>query len=227
MTSAPTSGPPDLVYVLAASAVLAGIILWQGRRRRHALADMAAQLGLTFSGDPSADGKAVLAQLRTLADLPLFSRGFHQRATNVLAGRRAGREVRVFDYVYRYREHGKGSTDLTVVLVPGGGAGIPDFVLAPETTLDKLGEVFGGKDLDFQANPRISERYRLRGADEAAIRRAFTPEVLAHFERETGWHVEVSGGHLVAYRGAGCLSPKNVPGLVDGALRIVELLAAK
>lgn len=221
------AGPPDFVWALAASAVVGGIIVWQGRRRRRAMAAAAEQLGLAYEGGAIADATRNVATLRALADVPLLRRGFHQWSANGMAGRRGGREVRVFDFHYRHRERGKGSTDLTVVLVPGGGAGLPDFVLAPENVLQKLGEVFGTADIDFLTHPRFSERYLLRGANEAAIRRAFSAEALELIGSETGWYVEVANAHLAAYRGTTHLNPKAVPDLVERTLRIVQLLAPR
>jgi hypothetical protein len=225
MTTVSVAGPPDLLLSLAALVALGAFFLWQGRRRRLAMIAAAKQLGFAFEGDPGADAMAALARLRALADVPLLSRGFRQWAANGMAGRRNGRDVRVFDFHYRHRARGRGTTALTVVLVPGAGAGLPDFVLAPENVFQKLGELFGGADIDFLTHPAFSERYLLRGSDEPAIRRAFRAEALETIGRERGWHVEVARGHLAAYCGTTCISPGEVPELVDRVLRIVELLA--
>ncbi|MEK7667711.1 MAG: hypothetical protein AAB409_03595 [Gemmatimonadota bacterium] len=225
MTSAAITGPLDLLWALGAIAAIFAVIAWRERRRSRAMAAVAETLGLTFEANVDAQG--TVAALRALADVPLLGRRFHQSSTNAMAGRRGGREVRVFDFTFRHRKRGRGYTELTVVLLPGGGAGLPDFVLAPENVLQKLGEVFGCEDIDFLTHSEFSERYHLRGADEAAIRRAFSAEALETIGRECGWHVEVANGHLAAYRGTKRLSPKKVPDLVDGTLRIVEMLAPR
>ena len=107
----------------------------------------------------------------------------------------------MFDYQY---QTGGGESSRTwrqtVALYPGGGRGLPDFVLAPENVLHKIGQLLGYQDIDFEESPGFSSAYLLRGPDEAAIRAAFTMAVRAFFEQTRGWNVEVQAGNVAVYR---------------------------
>ena len=216
---------PDFLWMLGGSVALGAVVWWQNGRRRGAMTAVATRLGLTYKEQANTDAFRTLLALRAIADVPILIRGFRQWSTNEMAGQRGGRELRLFDFHYSLRAKGVGAPGLTVVLVPGAGAGLPDFALAPATAFDKLGEAFGSRDIDFPTHPEFSRQYLPRGADEPAIRRAFGPRALELFSRERDWRVEVANGHLAAWRATKPISPSEVPELVDGTLRIVAVLA--
>ena len=97
------------------------------------------------------------------------------------------------------------------------GSPLPDFELSPGSV------ALGRQDIDFETDPEFSDRYRLRGRDEDAVRRIFRAEVREFFTRPShdedfllvghevgdwrkmdlvteGWYAESRGGWLIVYR---------------------------
>ena len=107
----------------------------------------------------------------------------------------------------------------------------PDFNLQPENVLHHMMEGFlgkmtqydVGKDIDFTSHPVFSGQYFLKGADEAAIRARFQPEILAYFEAHPGLTVEVRGDGLVFYRHSELVEGGGIRTLLADALEVLQL----
>jgi hypothetical protein len=61
--------------------------------------------------------------------------------------------------------------------------------------------VFGGQDIDFADTPEFSSAYRLRGADEAAIRAFLTPALRQYLALTPARQIAAGGAHLLLWRG--------------------------
>src|SRR5688500_14123579 len=81
---------------LAGAIVLFIIAAHQAKKRREALAAVAAQLGFNFSAHP---GSGVFHQYQGMGLVP-FGQGRSQRASNLLFGQRGGLFWEFFDYQY-------------------------------------------------------------------------------------------------------------------------------
>ncbi len=210
------------VAVVAFVAVLVFARRQAERKRTEALRATSAEMGFAFA--PDAD----LGELRALGDFPLYGRGHSKAATNVLTGRRDDRDVTVFDY--RYTTGGGQHSQThhqTVVICPRAATGLPDLVLAPEHLADKIGQVFGYQDIDFESNPGFSSHYLLRGPDESAIRAAFSQDALSFFEGQPGWNVEVRNGNLGIYRAGRRADPDKLPAFLSEVQPIVGVLTGQ
>ncbi len=180
------------------------------QKRNEDLRAAAGAMGFAF------EDHAVLDDIRARGDLPLYGHGHTRRVSNVLTGRVGDQEVKLFDYQYTTGSGKQSNTRRqTVALFPGGGQRLPDFVLAPENVFHKIGQAFGYQDIDFDSHPVFSSRYLLRGANDYAIRAAFSPAALSFFEQQQGWHVEVKGGTVGIYRGGKRCNPNNLAAFLD------------
>jgi hypothetical protein len=111
----------------------------------------------------------------------------------------------------------------------------PDFNLQPENVLHHMMEGFlgkmtqydVGKDIDFTSHPVFSGQYFLKGADEAAIRARFQPEILAYFEAHPGLTVEVRGDGLVFYRHSELVEGGGIRTLLADALGVLQLFRVR
>jgi len=194
------------------------------RRLERARTDAMQQAGLAIGFSFDAEGD--LDQLRALGDLPLYTHGHSRRLKNVMSGRAGADETRIFDYQYTTGGGKESHTwRQTVVLYPGGGSGLPDFVLAPENIFHKLGQLLGYKDVDFDSSPGFSSRYLLRGPDEAAIRAAFTTDTRAFFEQAHGWTVEVQGGNVGIYRAGKRVKPDELGAFLQETTTVLQAIA--
>ena len=104
---------------------------------------------------------------------------------------------------------------------------LPQFALRPENLFDKIGDVFGGQDIDFESHPKFSKSYSLRGSDEQKVRETFTDEVLFFFENQTGISTEGGGDQLIFYRAGRRIDPDQVSSFKQEGFRVFELFKQK
>ena len=201
MSAAAAAAPlaPFFIFaaILAAIGVGAYLAYVAEKKRTAALADVALRLGFNFEAKVSDETAA------TLGSFHLFKRGRSRKGKNLMHGRSDGADAIILDYQYA-TGGGKNSHThrQTVVLYPGAATEgrLPEFTLSPEHWWDRIGQVFGYQDIDFESNEEFSAHYLLRGPDESAIRAAFGMNVLGFFAQNQGWSVESAGGSLAVYR---------------------------
>ncbi len=211
MSAAATGGP--LFPVLVSVAVLLSIgvgayfAIQAEKKRTAALLDIATRLGFTFV--PKVSNEEAV----TLGTFHLFNRGHSRKGKNLMRGKSGGAAVAILDYQYTIGG-GKNSHTYsqTVAIYPPSpeGGGLPDFTLGPEHWWDKIGDVFGHHDIDFEASEEFSKHYLLKGPDEQAIRALFGAEALGFFAQSQGWSVEAAGGGLAVYRSSQRAKPEEM-----------------
>ena len=229
--------PVPLLFLLflALMATKLAVGLWRQRGRQRALREVALQIGFSFqAADP-------LLERAGFTRLPMFEKWRFVLIRNVLRGSRAGREVAVFDFVYALRVRGRSSSKIrqTVFCFRLPGVSLPDFVLAPERTLTKLGWAgLGVRDINLEGNPLFSKNYLLRGPDEAAVRAIFEHGPAEFLAQEQYWHLQGSGEWVAMYHStlveevsrpsgmaSGLKKPEELPLFLEKAARIADLLA--
>ena len=200
--SAPAAAAPLAPFLIFA-AILATIgvgayFAYLGEKKRTAaLFEVATRLGFGFEPKVSNDEAA------TLGTFHLFKIGRSRKGKNLMRGRSDGADAIVLDYQYTTGGGKNSHTHNQTVVIYAASAdatALPDFTLGPEHWWDKIGEVFGHKDIDFEASEEFSKHYLLKGPDEAAIRALFGAEPLGFFAQHQGWSVESAGGSLAVYR---------------------------
>lgn len=203
---------------LVLAAILAVVFLvgsYLERRRREGLRRAAEEMGFSFEPHPVG-----LELGEELMALPLLRR--QSGLSNLLRGSFGSTEVVVLDCRVG---SGKQAITQTVAGFPLRGKSLPVFELRPENIFHKIGAAFGYKDIDFEANPRFSGSYLLRGADEAAVRNLFHLGLLSFFEEQKGWCVEGGGPWLGVYRQGRTVSPKKVREFLEEASRVYTTFA--
>lgn len=210
--------------VMGGVALLVGGIIYarvlSERKRNAAMQMVAHSMGFSFEEACELESLGGLT-----AGLPVFGKGHSRKARRMMRGRLSGRDAAIFDYCYT-TGGGKSAHRhaQTIVLLPDGGRGLPDFSLSPENFMHRIAEAFGYQDIDFPEFPDFSKRYLLRGPDEAAIRRAFTANTLAWLGGTTGWHVQAAGGRLAIFREGRYTDTAEIPGFASEALRLAGSL---
>ncbi len=213
------------ILIGAAIVVLAVVIIIAARRAEKArvegLQQAAAAAGFTFETEGD------LERIKALGDLPLYGRGHSRRVKNVLSGRSGNADVTVFDYRYTVgRGKQSHTSDQTIALYPGTGRALPDFQMAPENLFfDKLNQVLGYQDIDFDSNPEFSSRYILRGPDEHAIRSAFSGDMQSFLAAHEGWTVETQAGTVAIYRAAQRVKPEGLSDFLEQSRAVLTALA--
>ena len=207
-----------LILFVACGVTLSTLL---GRKRAKALARVAQQMGFEFS--------EYGAELPSrVEEFHLFSRGRMPSITNALHGEARGIDVAVFDFEYTTgRWKNTHTVNQTGICFCSRRLTLPAFSLRPEDLFDKVGGAFGLQDIDFRDRPEFSSRYLLKGADEEAVRRAFTDQALAHFEGARGVSTEGAGGCLIYYRVNKRVKPKDVMSFLEEGFEVFTLFDAE
>ena len=223
-------------WVLIETLLLVGVIsllslINRGRRRKE-IGEVASRLGMQYSPEDDRFRRELFFMY------PLFQRGHPdaRQASNLLRGVRNGMDVVLFDYSYA-TQHGIGRGfefkpsgviknhsrySQSVAAIRLREKVLPQFEMSPEGLVQKVGALMGMQDIDFESHPEFSNRYRLRGKSEEAVRRVFTPQVLGYFNQVPGWSLEANGEWLVCYRGR-LMAPDELDTFLEETTRIARL----
>ena len=100
----------------------------------------------------------------------------------------------------------------------------PDFSLEKEGFIDSLIDLGEYKDIDFDAFPKFSYYYLLKGPNENEIRNFFDPKKLRFFEDNRGNNLENSGTEMLIYRRPLLLPDYEIDELLNFGLDFVDIL---
>ncbi len=195
-------------------------------KRRKDMEALSSQIGFAFTDHPVEDLPT------SFSGFNLFKIGYDKKAENLLEGTFDNIKLRIFDYRYTVSSGRSSHTHYhTVYCAYVDDFSLPGFELRQEGFFDKVGDMFGFKDIDFGSHPDFSNRYLLKGADEAEIRRLFSPKVLEYFEkRNENISVEAAGDRIVIYSTAATSSWTNetptdqIPAFYKEVTLIVRIL---
>ena len=215
-----------IVLIILASVLVVAIIIYviwyYNRQRTKALKLIAESLSFIFAE------KCDKSLMNTLSAFHLFSQGYSRRISNVLTGRFNLIPVTVMDYKYT-TGGGKSSHTWyqTVLAIESDKLWLPRFVLRPENLFDKIGSVFGKKDINFETAPIFSKRYILRGVDEESIRSLFNERVLEYYEQHIGVSTEGDGVKLIYYHMSKRVPPDKIQAFLQDGYDVFNLLKTK
>ena len=180
------------------------------KRRTAALQAFAQENGLDFAGENPT---------RTIdVHTALFDRGSSRRFRNIMNGKWGGLEVSLFDYQYTINTGESLATITQTVAAFVQNVSLPWFELRPEGFMDRVGEVFVHRDIDFDSNPVFSRRYMLRGKDQDAVRALFVPALLSYMEMLPAGdqlHIEAEGFTLLFYRAQAQVPAENMRSFLE------------
>ncbi len=197
-----------VIFIGVAVAVVL-LNLYALKRRRQGLERAGLEMGFVF------DAEATAVAGQPFLSLPLLT---HQtKLSNVLRGAVGSGEAVLLDVRVG---SGKQARTQTVACFRLAGKRLPRFEMRPENVLDRIGTMFGMKDIDFEMNPVFSKSYLLRGTDEAAVRALFHPGLLMFFEQHKGWCVEGEDEWLGVYRSVQIVSPGRLRSFLEEAAQV-------
>jgi hypothetical protein len=155
-----------IIFIVFAVLIVIGAIYGSiaARKRREALAALAARLGLNFSED---DNQSIEDRFDFLDAL---AQGHNRYAFNVFSGNYAAYEILVFDYHYEtYSRDSKGRQQthhhyfsFFILMLPRS---FPELSIASEGLFSKLAQAFGFDDIDFES-AEFSRRFCVRSKDK-------------------------------------------------------------
>jgi hypothetical protein len=132
-----------------------------------------------------------------------------------MTGHASGLKVSLFDYTFTTGV-GRTSTDKTqtIAAFEKNGIQMPEFALQSEGMLQKVGDAFSQKDIDFESHPEFSNRFQLRSSQEGRTRRVFTRSLLDFLtDVELGevWRIEGVDATLLIYGRNKQVKPEDYP----------------
>jgi hypothetical protein len=101
----------------------------------------------------------------------------------------------------------------------------PAFTLEQEGFMDKLAELGGYNDIDFDAYPDFSSKFLLKGENEAAVRQFFGDEMIHLLEKDSQYHIESDGEIIIIYRFDRKIDINKIKQLFDFAEKLAPLVA--
>ncbi|HSH39026.1 MAG TPA: hypothetical protein VK993_09590 [Chthoniobacterales bacterium] len=209
------------LIVLGIAAIFAAFIYFD-RKRTAALESRARTLGFTFRR------KATPKDKQLAAGSGLTSVGHSRQIRNVIEMPESdGARMTLFDFSYVIGS-GKRNRNYqqTVTRVQSPQLNLPSFDLRPESVLFKIAASLGMKDIDIEGWPNFSRMYLLRGEDDAAIRRIFTPELLRYCEANRGLWISGAGDLLWFHRENRRVRPDELDRFVNAARQTFALFTS-
>lgn len=194
------------VYVFFLHPILAD------RKRQKEMKRASPEIGFTYNE---------VADIE-LPDLKLFSIGSScsPEVKSLLTTTRFYIKWSLFDYQFLI---GENAQKQTVVMAQLDNE-LPEFYLSRERFYHKFGEIIGFKDIDLQNYPEFSERYRLKGADEKAIRQLFTPQVISIItNQQLEAHIEAKGNFIIIYTPGRIVEPADLYSFFQKASIVINL----
>lgn len=209
-----------LIFVVIAAAIVL-LVKYTNKKaaeRTLALQQAAQQLGWSFNAD------ADLSIIPGLEQHHLFSQGHSKKLFNMMYGTIDGGRASIFDYRFTVG-HGKNAHtyNQSVVYFQTQRLQVPSFSLRPEGFGHKLISALGYQDIDFANRPVFSSKYLLRGADEQAIRNAFSEAALAYYENNLKIYTDAAGNEIFFYRQGVRVEPQDVRPLLDWGINMLGL----
>lgn len=206
-----------VIAIVIAVAVLGW--LWE-KKRREAMASVAARLGLDFTPGRN---HAIAGHYQFLDAL---RKGSNRYAFNILSGRYREFPVYVFDYHYEtHSTNSKGQRQTHhhyfSFFILEQSRDFPELRIYPETIWHKLGKMIGFDDINFESL-EFSRAFCVRSKDRKFAYDVCHPRMmeflLAH--RDLSLEIEL---HAVALSFNRRLKPEEIPARLDQLVEIVNL----
>ncbi len=209
-----------ILIVVGIIVVVFALSFYLEKRRAEALDAFSREIGFTFVGND----RTRIPNM--VGGFELFNKGRSRTVKHLMYGPRGNANVYFFDYSYRTGSGKNSSThSQTVVLFESEALQLPRFFLVPENLFHKIGNLFGYRDIDFDAYPEFSKQYLLRGEEEDRIRQCFNHRILSFFEAKKGLYTEGNGSQLLYYRVRHIVQPKNLQSFLDEAVEVYRTFA--
>jgi hypothetical protein len=227
-----------IIFVLFFMGFIALFIyaIQANKKRTEELAQKASAMQLAFSP------VAPEAFTKDLSAMSYFADPRNKTYSKVLYGKAGGLSVHIFEYLISQdsahptvthsgpdgaitgHSHPQSTSSIYSVVYLRGTVALPQFQMQSSTFLDGIAKkLFGMQDINIDTHPVFSKEWVLQSKDENAVRKLFTPEVLAHCEKIPKDTLVAEGERLVMMR-LGHLMPDKVEGLLREALTLHEVL---
>ncbi|MHC4112961.1 MAG: hypothetical protein ACYSUY_17940 [Planctomycetota bacterium] len=172
------------MVALIAVIVVIGYIC--NKRRREAMAALAARLGLRFNPHRN---KGLARQYRFLDKL---RKGSNRYAYNILSGNYQGHDVTLFDYHYQVNS-GKHTQHYNFsFFILGLPKSFPELVIDKEGFFSKVAQALGYDDIDFESH-EFSRKFRVRSPNKKFAYDVCNGRMIEYLLSNSDLSIEIEG----------------------------------
>lgn len=192
------------------------------KKRKQNLTEFANGLGLQYFEElPAVDANR-------FQTFQLANKGRGQKASSAIIADSGQMRMVIFDYKFVTGSGKNKSTHRqSVVMSSGQELQAPDFSIAPEGFLHRIGDFFGFKDIDFEDDQAFSDQFLLNGPDETAIREYFTADRRRAFLKYKDISVEASNNSFIYHCGLRKASADEIKQLMERSFEIYQILKSE
>jgi len=191
----------------------------KAKKRTETLSGLATELNLEFHPDGNEDLE------RQLAEFPLMNKGRKGKLTNVCAG--GTDELRLWILDYRFiTGYGKNRRvhRQTVVAMESSLLNLPEFRMRPERMFDRVGQMLGLQDIDFDEHLQFSQQFVLQSDMAEVTREFFDTGLLDFFAARPGCSFETRSGKFIVYRPRMLVTPDKFQAFFEEGFRYYTAL---
>ena len=172
------------------------------RKRTEALSKVALELGLDFQPDEDQELQS------QFAEFALMQKGRGRKLTNVCTG--GTDEVRLWIFDYRFvTGYGKNRRvhRQTVTAMESGQLRLPGFHLRPEEVIDRVSQMVGLRDINFEQHLRFSSQFVLQSDGSDETHEFFDNDLLDFFADRPGISIETRPQLFIVYQSRKLATP--------------------
>ncbi|MEO5803875.1 MAG: hypothetical protein ABIR24_10120 [Verrucomicrobiota bacterium] len=211
-----------IFIVVAIVIIVAGIFSSiAAKKRREAMAVLAAKLGLNFTTTHD----TIIAT--RFGFLDRLGKGDNRYAYNILSGNYRGNDVLAFDYHYQtYSTDSKGRRQTHhhhfSCFICNLPMEFPEVTIGKESIFSKIAQGFGYDDIDFES-AEFSEKFCVRSKDKKFAYDVCNAQMIEYLLANPDLNIEIEGTALALGFGS-CLAASEIESNLERLVKIRSLL---
>jgi len=209
-------GPLIIIGFIAFIVVLGVFGYVSARKRREAMATLAAKLGLSFEPNKNWD------IARRYCFLDKLRAGSNRYAFNILSGNYQGHDVTIFDYHYRTGSGKNTQHHYISFFILHLLASFPELVIGPEGIFSKMAQALGYDDIDFESY-EFSRKFCVRSRDKKFAYDVCNARMIEYLLSNTDLTIEIEGEALAVSFGSR-LAPEQIEPNLNRLITVRSIL---
>jgi len=208
---------PLIIVGFIALIVVLGVFGYvSARKRREAMATLAARLGLSFEPNKNWD------IARRYCFLDKLRAGSNRYAFNILSGNYQGHDVTIFDYHYRTGSGKNTQHHYISFFILHLLASFPELVIGPEGIFSKMAQALGYDDIDFESY-EFSRKFCVRSRDKKFAYDVCNARMIEYLLSNTDLTIEIEGEALAVSFGSR-LAPEQIEPNLNRLITVRSIL---
>ncbi len=208
---------PYLIAIFVVLIIVGAIYAWyEEEKRRTALRDWCQRQGWKMLGH-SVQGWHV-----DYPGIKLFKMGHGREGDNIITGHFRGRPVTLLDYEYTTGSGKNRTTHRHGITILGCDFTTVPIQIRTEYFFDKVGEFFGGGDIDFES-AEFSQQFHVKSADRKWAYDIIHTRTMEYLLQAPDYSIEFGFGEIVIMTTGRC-TPEQYEQQVAMAMELYDLI---